>query len=88
MTDSADAPPVIHPVTDTGGVEESPPLSPVLHSDPQEQLLYSSRHGEFNEVKQLLEDNEAGKVEVDINCKGNQNYTCICYIHVFIKKNL
>jgi hypothetical protein len=38
----------------------------------EEILLYSSRHGDLNMVKELLASQNEGKISVNISCKGKQ----------------
>ena len=42
-----------------------------LEDDAENQLLHSSRNGEIDAVKQLLDRKKRGEIKLDIDCKGN-----------------
>lgn len=37
-----------------------------------ERLLHASRNGETNEVKEMLGQYKLGKLDINLNCKGNE----------------
>ncbi|XP_038052477.1 oxysterol-binding protein-related protein 1-like [Patiria miniata] len=48
----------------------SEPTSPLLFSSNEERLLYASRHGDSQTVRQLLRQNNEGAIQLNIDCKG------------------
>lgn len=51
--------------------DDEAPSSPLSFKTPEEKLLYHSRIGDYQSVAELLNLRCEGRLDIDINCKGN-----------------
>ncbi|XP_055935994.1 oxysterol-binding protein-related protein 1-like [Argiope bruennichi] len=59
------------------------PESPIPWQTPEEKLLANSRTGDYTEVKELLRQFSEKQISLNINCKGNHDWTPLHYACYF-----